>query len=174
MFKLSDFIPSRAALALALFATLGVFAFVFGGQAIAADAAAGSKVSIPIGDWATAILDVLNDLVLPLVVVVVGWAMRVLPSSIAAYLKMMQVDQLLARAVGYGISAVRGAVAGKELTADVGNEVLAEAIRYALAHAPALVEWAGGADALREKIVARLNLEATVGFDAKAGALRAS
>lgn len=80
-------------------------------------------------------------------------------NALAGLLGQGRVDQLLEKAVQYGINATKGAVAGRTLTVPVGNEVLERAFEYALRHAPRLVSWAGGAIALREKIIARLNLE---------------
>jgi hypothetical protein len=70
------------------------------------------------------------------------------------------VDQLLERAIQYGINATADAVRGKNLSIAVGNQVLERAAEYALAHAPALVRRMGGMTRLKEKIIARLDLAA--------------
>lgn len=127
-----------------------------------AAAASDTSVVIPLGDWAAAAISFASQLVLPVVTILVGWAFRLLPASISAYLKTLQVEQLLAKSISYGLTAARGAAAGRVLTANVGNDVLAKAARYAVDHAPDLVRWAGGEERLREKILARLDVEPAV------------
>ena len=85
--------------------------------------------------------------------------LRKLPPNIVAIFGNARVELLLNNAVGYGLNAVEGAVKGKVLTVDVGNEVLAKALQYAVDNAPGWLQaWAGGPDGLAKKIWARLNL----------------
>lgn len=129
----------------------------------AALAASETQVSIPWGDWLASILTFANEIVVPLVGVVVAWALKQLPPAVAGYLKTLQVEQLLDRAIGWGLTAVRGAAEGKQLTFDIGNKVAAQAVQYAVDHAPTLVAWMGGPAKLKEKILARLDVtEGTV------------
>jgi hypothetical protein len=86
-------------------------------------------------------------------------AFRKLPANLVAVFGNARVDLLLNNAIGYGLNAVAGAVKGKTLQVDVGNQVLAQALQYALDHAPGwLQSWAGGPEGLAKKIWARLNL----------------
>ena len=134
------------------FAALALFA----APALAAD----TTVTVPFGDYIAFAADLVSKYAAPLVAIILGIAARVLPAAIVDYLAMLRIEQLLTRAVGYGITAVKGAAEGQTLTVNVGNEVLAQALNYAIKHAPDVVTWAGGADALREKILARLNVAA--------------
>jgi hypothetical protein len=85
--------------------------------------------------------------------------LRKLPANIVAIFGNARVELLLNNAIGYGLNAVEGAVKDKTLTVNVGNEVLAKALQYAVDNAPGwLQSWAGGPDGLAKKIWARLNL----------------
>jgi len=95
------------------------------------------------------------------------WLLRKVPSRFVDALNMVsglmgqgRVDSLLEKAITYGINATKGATQDKVLTVNVGNEVLERAFEYAVRHAPALVSRVGGLQTIREKIIARLRLEA--------------
>jgi len=118
------------------------------------------EVVIPYGDMVTQVLTYLRDI---LVVVIMG-LLAMLPAPIAAFLKTKQVEQLLERAIDYGISTTKGAVSGKSLKVNVGNQVLAMAVQYAVDEGPAkIIAFLGGEEAMKKKIWARLNLEADSG-----------
>jgi hypothetical protein len=119
-------------------------------------AAAPTDVALPVGDWAAGLADVAGFAVLALAV----WALRMLPAPLYRLVMMIRAEQLVARAVDYGVQAVAGAARGRTLTVDVGNRVLAAAARYAVDAADDVVAWLGGEDAVRRKILARLDLEA--------------
>lgn len=119
-------------------------------------AADGTTVTIPYGEWIASVGDAAASLLLPILLGVLARVMTILPAPIAAMLTTARVEQLLDRAINYGINAVRGATAGKVLTVDVGNKVIAQAADYAIDAAPSLVKWMGGEEALRRKILARL------------------
>ena len=144
---------------MSFFRLIGLLMLALIAPSVALAATGDTSVSVPWGDWVQAAVGLLNQIALPLVAAIVAWASRILPAALVGYLKMLQVEQLLNRAVGWGLSSVSGAAAGRELKVDVGNQVLAAALTYAIQHAPSLVEWAGGSIALREKIIARLTLE---------------
>ena len=159
----------RRATALALtFAVLLV-----GPSAFAEDAAvAGSFVALPWGDWTAAVLHFAGDNLGILVAAAVAALLRRLPGELANMLAVLRVEQLLDRAIGYGINTAAGAARGRVLRVDVGNAVLAEALRYAVAQAPALVRWAGGPEGIAAKIWARLDLEGTAAAPDFAAAAR--
>jgi hypothetical protein len=84
---------------------------------------------------------------------------RKLPANIVAIFGNARVELLLNNAISYGLNAVQGAVKDKTLSVDVGNEVLAKALQYAVDNAPGWLQtWAGGPEWLAKKIWGRLNL----------------
>lgn len=154
------------------YAVLGVAALLVAATAAPlAYAASETTVEVPIGAYVSALADFLSQIALPVVTVIVGWAARMLPKAVADYLAMLRVEQLLTRAVGYGIGAVKGAADGRVYNIDVGNKVVAAALSYAIEHAPSVVAWAGGPDRLKEKIISRLELpaNASVAADVQTG-----
>jgi hypothetical protein len=87
------------------------------------------------------------------------WLFRKLPENLVAIFGNARVELLLRNAVNYGINAVAGATKDKVLQVDVGSEVLAKALQYAVDNAPGwLLSWAGGPEQLAKKIWGRLNL----------------
>lgn len=127
---------------------------VFGSAAFAQEVA--NTVTVPYGDWAASVVQFLGGIAS---FVITGFILTK-AGPLGGLIKMMKIDQLLEKAVQYGINKVSGAVAGKALTIEIGNEVLREAVDYAVKSAPAsLIEWAGGVEMIREKIIARLNLD---------------
>jgi len=119
--------------------------------------AADTSVAIPIGDWTAEIVAAAPAIIVALI----AWALRKLPANISGVLQTMRADQLLEKAVAYGLNAVAGAEKGKTLDVNLGNQVLATAASYAIQHgAPAVIDWLGGSAAISEKIIARLNLGA--------------
>lgn len=154
------------------FAALGVAVLLVAAMvAPMAYAASETTVEVPIGAYVSAVADFLSQIALPVVTVIVGWAARMLPKAVADYLAMLRVEQLLTRAVGFGVAAVKGAADGKVYNIDVGNKVVAAALAYAIEHAPSVVAWAGGPDRLKEKIISRLEIpaNASVAADVQTG-----
>jgi hypothetical protein len=141
------------ALAFALLVAVLVLLII---QPVAFAQEATETVSIPYGAW----IETSAGAVATFILAVIGWLMRKLPASVVDILKTMKAEQLLAKAVDYGINAVAGATKGKTLTVNVGNAVVANAVQYAVDNAPGwLVKWLGGPEAIAAKIIARLNLE---------------
>lgn len=128
-------------------------------QEIATDPTA---VVIPYGEYLSAAVPYIA-LVLSAVAM---WSLRRLPGRWAALAnewlaigQTARVDQLLQKAISFGVNSVAGASKDKSLTVEIANPVLREALRYALEHAPELVaKFAGTPEALGEKIWARLNV----------------
>lgn len=123
---------------------------------------ADGEVQVPYGDW---IATLLHSLLAFAAAVAAAVLARVSP-NIREYLDMgarmagqRSANELLEKAIGYGINTTEGAVHGKVLTVKVGNEVLERAFEYAVRHAPGLVATMGGLAQVREKIIARLDLE---------------
>lgn len=119
---------------------------------------------LPYGDYITASA----DWAMPIVLAGIAWLFRKIPPQFASLLQALRVDQLLEKAVGWGLNSVKGAVAGKVLDVETGNKVLNAAVDYAIQHAPQVVELAGGPTRLKEKILARLLLDETATLPAPA------
>lgn len=141
----------------------------------AAEAVSDGKVVAPWGEWVGALAGWAG------VVVVAGggWLLRKLPTAariaaegVARVAFAASVDQLLERAVSYGVNAVSGAAKGKALTIDVGNRVVERAADYALQHAPKIVAQIGGMTRLREKLIARLDLDEAAAVSPVAQAIK--
>lgn len=113
--------------------------------------------------------DMLSDIIKSLAVVILAfavWLLRKAPASFTGALDMIagmmgqgRANELLEKAINYGVNATAGAVQGKTMKVAVGNEVLERAFEYALRHAPGVVANLGGSTMLREKIMARLDLD---------------
>jgi hypothetical protein len=119
------------------------------------------KVTIEYGGWVSKAL----DFVYPILIAVIVWLFRQLPAQVVSILEMLRVEQLIARAVDYGINTVKGATKDKKLEIPVANQVIEAAADYAAAQASTLVERFGGLEALKQKILARLTV--VEGADAK-------
>lgn len=123
------------------------------------DAGEADTIVVPVGNWADAILENAASMVAALLMAVFGWLLRKLPKQMVDLLLTLRVEQIMRRAVDYGINATRGAVKGKALSFDVGNEVIAAALQRVIDSAPGfLINWMGGIEAIKAMIVARLNL----------------
>lgn len=73
---------------------------------------------------------------------------------------MKQGEQLLERAVEYGINATKNATKGQKLDINVGSAVIANAAEYATASGwKFLVDWLGGLEGIKQKVFARVDLE---------------
>ena len=85
---------------------------------------------------------------------------KIPPASIGAVLKGLITQQLVEKAISFGVNTVAGAAKGKTLTFDVGNQVLANALNYVVEHTPGwLLAWTGGVNAIRDHIIALLPVE---------------
>lgn len=127
-------------------------------------------VTIPYGTVLDAVLANVLGIVGAGIAMVLTWAFRKLPANVVAILRMIQVEQLLSRAAEYGINATRGAVKGKTLDVDVGNQALERALQYALDSASrGLIEFMGGAEGAQKKLIARLPMGENFGESDAAG-----
>ena len=150
-----------------LFALLPVAALVWSiapAVAVAAAVAGDGQVTIPWGDWLASSADTLVTLAAS----VLALALARLPASIVSMLRTWQVDQLLERAIGYGINAVAGAAKGQTLSVPIANKVAEQALEYAIENgSAALIKWMGGAETIKKKVVARLDIAPEAGFHVK-------
>lgn len=126
-----------------------------------------TTVVVPVGNWISDLLSNATEIVGAAVLLAFSWMLKSVPKSVADLLRTMKAEQLLTRAVDYGLNYVKGATKDKSLSVDVGSKVVAEAAQYAVDQAPAhLIEWLGGIEAVKKMIMARLTLtEATDGQD---------
>ncbi|WWT39810.1 hypothetical protein [Microcystis phage Mwe-JY25] len=115
-----------------------------------------TSVTIPYGDWAASLLMTVAAVAIP----AISWALRFLPAQVQALIRTAQVEQLLGKAISYAINATAGAAKGRALSVDVGSEVAAHAVSYAIANGPGWVTtWLGGEAGIRQRIIARLEIE---------------
>lgn len=120
---------------------------------------ASPHITIPYGDWVAQIAEIVSALLVPVLLAVVSRLAYVLPAPITAAINTSRVEQLLDKAIGYAMNTVAGAAKGKSLDVNVGSQVVAEAVNYALQQGPSkLIVWLGGQDALIRMILARINL----------------
>lgn len=124
--------------------------------------AADGQVVVPWGDWISVILTTLQSV--PIASIVAAWLVFVmvkagLPQGIADIIKVSLTDQVLNKAIQFAINAVSGATQGKKLEIHVANQVVEEAADYVIANGPAwIVDWLGGVDAIKKRILARIEL----------------
>jgi hypothetical protein len=122
--------------------------------------ASDTVVVVPLGSWLERSLMFVRDIIIPGILgVAVFIAGKIYPAAIL-FLRSKYVEQLLTRAVDYGIQATVGATKDKKLEINVGNQVIANALDYAVQQGPThILNWLGGAEAIRRMIFARLNFE---------------
>ncbi len=119
-----------------------------------------SIVTVPIGDWATPIVEVFGAILMAavssLVAIVVGFAPQWLRPLITTVVQNA-ISAFIRQGIGYAIQWVVGFDKGKTIDLNVGSTAVAVALRYVVDHAPDfLLKWAGGEDAIKEKIIALL------------------
>lgn len=132
-------------------------------ETVAQSVSENTKVVWAWGETASA----LASAALSLIVLVIGWLVRKLPENILAIIGNARVELLLNNAKNYGINAVKDATKDKTLSVDVGNQVLREALQYAVDNASGwLLAFSGGPENLAKKIWARLNLDPNASADA--------
>jgi hypothetical protein len=93
----------------------------------------------------------------------IGFVVLKLPAPLQWFWRMFQLDQLLLKSIDGAINSTAGAVKGKSLNVNVGSEVFAKALQYAIDNGQAaLLKWAGGQDGIAQKLVARIPTDETV------------
>ncbi|BAQ49522.1 MULTISPECIES: hypothetical protein [Methylobacterium] len=117
-------------------------------------------VTIPYGSWLTSAAAGIQEIVVSVIMAIIAIACRRLPAAVGAVVRGLLTQQLVERAIAFGMSTVAGAAAGKTLSVPVGNAVLANALSYAVEHAPGwFLKWAGGEQAIRDHIIALLPMD---------------
>lgn len=120
------------------------------------------QVAVPWGDWLSELIGAAIALIAAAALALFRRLPAHLVSALDAFAGMMgqgRADALLEKAVNYGVNVTQGAVRGKTMNVKIGNEVLERAFEYAVRHAPTLVKKLGGLQQVREKIIARLDLD---------------
>ena len=116
------------------------------------------SVAVPIGDYAAGIAPFLTTAIVTVVGGLITFLLDKFVGSFATANMRDAVNQLLEKAVQYGVNmAVENIPANIEVS--VQNPVVAHALEYALKHGPTkLIAWMGGATMIEEKILARIKL----------------
>lgn len=129
----------------------------FGNAAIAQEAPQPTYATVPWGQWVMAAAGFVASITLPLITM----AARKALGPLSLFVSADAVDRLVQNAVNYALNYVEGAAKGQTLRVELGSQVLAVALTYALDKIPSkLLEWVGGAEGLKEKIFRQLPLEA--------------
>jgi hypothetical protein len=80
-------------------------------------------------------------------------AVALLPAPLRLVVSAVFGEQLIRNARDYALNAIANAAKGKILAVDVGNQVLAQAVEYAVREGALwLVSWLGGPEGIRLKI----------------------
>lgn len=119
--------------------------------------------TIPYGSMISGGAETISAVLLTVLSAMLVYAGKFLPGIMGAVYRnflMKQAEQLLQRAVDYGINATKDATKGKTLDINVGSAVIANAAEYATASGwKFLIDWLGGQEGLKQKIFARIDLE---------------
>ncbi|QGY02365.1 hypothetical protein MMSR116_11135 [Methylobacterium mesophilicum SR1.6/6] len=118
-------------------------------------------VTVPLGTWLASYAAGIQEIVVSLVMGLIAFACRRLPAAVGSVIKGILTQQLVERAIAFGFNTVQGAAEGMKLSVDVRSTVLANALNYAVAHAPEwFIKWVGGTSAIRDHIIALLPQDA--------------
>lgn len=122
-------------------------------------------VSIPYGQWIEDLGDIAKSWLIPTLLGVMTWVVgKYVPAplrGIANNIMRKEAEQLLQRAIDYGIAATSGAKHDETLSIPVANDVLRKGANYALAHGwPKLIDFLDGPDGILQKMMARLDIPA--------------
>ncbi|GAN52634.1 hypothetical protein ME121_6812 [Methylobacterium sp. ME121] len=141
--------------------SLGVHpAFAQAAATVAQPATDTAVVTVPLGTWIASYAQAAVEIVTAVVMAAITWGLRRLPASIGAVVKGLITQQLVEKAISFGVNTVAGAAKDKTLSFDVGNAVLANALNYVVEHTPGwLLSWTGGVNAIRDHIIALLPVE---------------
>ena len=117
---------------------------------------------VPYGDW---LVDTLKGLT-SVFVAVISWLVANYAPDV---LKSFLTNDVITKAVDYGVAAVAGAEHGKTVDVTTANKVIASAANFAVANKPKISKWMG--DQLKPLIAARLAALQMLPADAHAGNL---
>ena len=134
-----------------------VYLLVLAGPALAA-AAGSTTVEISWGEMLRNLLTIVGTVALALLAAAWAAVKVFIPAPIAALLDPVA-ERMIREVVDYSINAVDGAARGRTLTVDVGNRVLAEALRELDRRGDRYTKWLGGRPRVAKRILAMLDLE---------------
>lgn len=135
-----------------------VYVLVLAGPALAAAAAGSTTVEISWGEMLRNLLTIVGTVALALLAAAWAAVKVFIPAPIAALLDPVA-ERMIREVVDYSINAVDGAARGRTLTVDVGNRVLAEALRELDRRGDRYTKWLGGRPRVAKRILAMLDLE---------------
>lgn len=116
-----------------------------------------TDVVIPVGDWANSVMGFITTYIPPIVAVLATWLFRNVPAAYVNKANRDAFDHLAEKAIQFGLNKAKEALP-ENITVPMTNDVIAVAAKYAIDHGPKIVAWAGGAKAIEDKILARLNV----------------
>lgn len=150
------FHPARATRRAAIAFAAGVAALY--ALTFAAVAASDTEVVFSVGDQVAWMLPTIATV--GLVLAFAAWRVvkALLPGWLGSAIDPF-VDRLLPEAIDYAANAVDGAAKGKTVTVDVGNRMLAEALRYFEAQGDRAAKAIGRRQRIARRIISYLDLE---------------
>ena len=140
-----------------LFSAVAHPAFAQTAATVAQPATDTAVVTVPLGTWLASYAAGIQEIVVSLVMGLIAFACRRLPAAAGSVIKGILTQQLVERAIAFGFNTVQGAAANVHLDVNVRSTVLANALNYAVQHAPEwFIKWVGGTSAIRDHIIALL------------------
>ncbi|MCJ2135359.1 hypothetical protein MKK69_15080 [Methylobacterium sp. J-026] len=122
--------------------------------------AAAAGVTLPWGDWLTALLQPVSAVLVPLAAAAVTAGIARVAPWAASVMTRDRVEAAIRAGAEFGQNAVAGAARGRTVSVDLGSAVVAAGARHVLAHAPArVVRTAGGAEGVAARIFRALPLD---------------
>ncbi len=131
--------------------------------ALAAEVTAGGGLVIPWGRWLSDLAQAGFDVFLILLPVLAAWAAQAIRKRYiwaGLVLTQTRLEQLATALAEHGLSAVKGAVKGKQLNVELGSRVIAAGLGRGAEAVPRIVwEQAGGAEGVAKLILRKLDLD---------------
>lgn len=157
----------------ALLAWIAILSLFGGVHAVFAQEAGGVVVTVPptevVFNWGDFLAIFLANIADPqsvawtFVAGAIAFVVAQLPAPAKWFFNMFKVDQILQKALQAALNSTAGASAGQSLSLNVGSVVLAKAIQYAIDNGQKwLIDWMGGTAGIEQKLIARMDLAATV------------
>lgn len=141
------------------FATLGV-ATLMVAFSIASVLAQDTTVTIPYGNWISAVLPFIGFIVLLGVIILLAYVIKFLPpwaQSLVAVAGQKELIGYAKQAINTAVMATQGAVKDKEIKLDVGNPLVAKAVQTAIDTWPqAAIDKLGGVDGVKKFVISQL------------------
>ncbi|MGE7418761.1 hypothetical protein [Methylobacterium tarhaniae] len=124
----------------------------------------GTAAIVPWGEWVIAIAQTVLYALLPILVALLGDAIRKVAPWAMLFLTQARLQQMVTAVTDYALNAVEGAAKGKTLSVPVGSAVIAAGVQYAIENVPArVIAAAGGPEGIARLIFRQLHLEDKAG-----------